>query len=76
MISVTEDVNPARLGIQTSICKCGKVHMWRPPQQSPYNCMGGCGETMPDITKMILKSEWRIAYHLGGRAAVNCGVSL
>jgi len=76
MIGVVENVAWQNTKMQAFACSCGKTHTWRQPQQSPYSCLGGCNRIMPDVTKMILNSEWRIAYHLGGEAAVKCGASL
>ena len=76
MISVVESTAWQNTKLQSFTCSCGKTHTWRPPQQSPYSCLGGCDFILADVTKMTLNSEWRVAYHLGGKAAVKCGASL
>jgi len=76
MISVVENIGWQRTKVQAFTCRCGKSHVWRAPQQSPFSCIHGCDEILPDVSKMTLESEWRIAYHLGGRLAVKCGASL
>jgi len=51
---------------------CGIILQWKAlAQKSPYTCTD-CYRIMMDVSKIIEKIEWRIAYHFGGKEAVVC----
>ena len=44
-------------------------------QMSPFSCLE-CMEKLPDITNILKKLDWRLAYHLRGAEATKCTSSI